>query len=161
MDHGDKALKDADIKRMFLDMVKAAKKKFPFKLWNFTIMDNHIHFLIRPADGVSLSKIMQWLKCNFAKKWNKVHGRTGHVWGERFFSRVIKDEKDLQDVSTYINKNPVDAGLVKNAMSWKFGGLSHWINGIHDIIDDFWEAIQYLRANPVETWHQALFDFKS
>jgi hypothetical protein len=24
---------------------------------------------------------MQWIKSNFAKAWNKMHGRKGHVWG--------------------------------------------------------------------------------
>jgi REP element-mobilizing transposase RayT len=79
------ALKDPDIKRAFLALVVLAKKKFPVKLWNFTIMDNHIQFLIKPEDGVSLSKIMQWLKCNFAKMWNKAHNTKGHLWGDRFF----------------------------------------------------------------------------
>ncbi|MDR3304050.1 MAG: transposase [Treponema sp.] len=141
IDHGAFALGDDDVKRIFLAMVILAKKKFLFKLWNFSIMDNHIHFLIKPADGVSLSKIMQWLKCNFAKKWNKAHGTTGHLWGERFFSRIIEDAADFKQTSAYIDKNPVDAGLVKNAVSWKFCGLSYWINGMRELVDDLWEGL--------------------
>jgi putative transposase len=149
IDHNAMALKDPNIKQMFLDMVKAAKKKFPFELWNFTILDNHIHFLIKPADGVSLSKIMQWLKCNFAKKWNKVHKTTGHLWGERFFSRIIKNEKDFKGVITYIDDNPVDAGLVQNAASWKFGGLSHWLDGIQGVVDNWLMSEFMFTASPL------------
>jgi putative transposase len=129
------SLIDADIKRMFLVVLQAAKKKFSFQLWNFTVMDNHIHFLIKPGKGISLSKIMQWLKCNFARKWNKKHGTKGHLWGERFFSRIIKDDADFERVSTYIDNNPVAAHLVKDARDWEFGGLFHWINGIQGLID--------------------------
>jgi hypothetical protein len=31
-------LEDAEIKQMFLDFIGKAKKKFRFKLWNFTVM---------------------------------------------------------------------------------------------------------------------------
>jgi REP element-mobilizing transposase RayT len=132
------ALKAPDIKRLFLNMVVIAKTKFPFELWNFTILDSHIHFLIKPGPGVSLSKIMQWLKCNFAKKWNKIQHTTGHLWGDRFFSRIIRNEADFQNVSTYIDDNPVKAGLVMNAAMWPFGGLSHRLRGIRELLDPLW-----------------------
>ncbi|MDR3303058.1 MAG: transposase [Treponema sp.] len=135
VDHDAKALEEAWVKNAFLELVKMAKKKFSFQLWNFTVMGNHIHFLIKPAKGVSLSKIMQWIKCNFAKKWNKAHNTKGHLWGERFFSRIIKDEKDFQATSAYIDQNPVDAKLVKYAENWKFGGIFHRIRGIVGLID--------------------------
>jgi putative transposase len=138
IDHGAMALKDPGIKRAFLNMVVAAKTKFPFQLWNFTVLDNHIHFLIKPGPGVSLSKIMQWLKCNFAKKWNKAHGTYGHLWGDRFFSRIIENEKDFNNVNDYIDGNAVKAGLVDAATRWLFGGLFHRLNGIQGLIDTLW-----------------------
>jgi putative transposase len=136
IDHEAMALKDPNIKRMFLDMVKAAKEKFPFELWTFTIMDNHIHFLIKPAPGVSLSKIMQWIKGNFAKKWNRENNTKGHLWGERFFSRIIESEEGFEIVSRYIDENPVKANLVKEAGEWQWGGLFHRLRGILGVVDD-------------------------
>jgi REP element-mobilizing transposase RayT len=146
MDHGAMALADEEFKLLFLDFVERAKKKFGFKLWNFTVMDNHIHFLIKPDEGVSLSKIMQWIKCNFAKKWNKMHNTKGHLWGERFFSRIIKDEEDFAGASTYIDENPVKANLVKEAKDWKFGGLFYKLcknnkpQGMFTLVDELLEG---------------------
>jgi putative transposase len=99
-------------------------------------MDNHIHLLIKPGEKASLSKIMQWVKGNFAKRWNKIHGIKGHLWGERFFSRIIKDEEDFAKVSEYIDENPVKAKLVQEAKDWKFGGLFHKLRGIIGLVDD-------------------------
>ncbi|MDR3302900.1 MAG: transposase [Treponema sp.] len=135
VDHDFMRLSPNKTKQMFLAIVLLAKKKFAFKLWNFTVMGNHIHFLIKPEKGVSLSKIMQWIKCNFAKKWNKTHNTKGHLWGERFFSRIIKDKRDFEQTSEYIDQNPVDAKMVQDAKSWKFGGLFHRIKGILGLID--------------------------
>ncbi|MDR0635623.1 MAG: transposase, partial [Treponema sp.] len=64
-------LKSAEIKAMFLIFIKKAKKKYPFQLVSFCIMDNCIHLIIKPAQGQCLSDIMQWLKGNFARYWNK------------------------------------------------------------------------------------------
>jgi putative transposase len=140
-------LQDAGVKQMFLDFVKKAKKKFSFELWNFTIMDNHIHFLIKPGKGTSLSKIMQWIKGNFAKRWNKIHHTHGHLWGERFFSKIIWNERQFDQVSEYIDKNPVKAHLVEDAKDWEFGGLFHKLWKIVGLVDELLAGKLFSRAN--------------
>jgi hypothetical protein len=55
---------------------------------------------------------MQWLK-KIAKAWNKVHGLKGHVWGERFYARIISGIVVFLRVREYIEENPVHAGLVE------------------------------------------------
>jgi putative transposase len=78
---------------------------------------------------------MQWIKSNFAKWWNKKHNTKGHLWGERFFSRIIKDARDFERVSEYIDENPVKAKLVKKPEQWYFGGLFHRLMRIFGVID--------------------------
>jgi hypothetical protein len=56
------------------------------------------------------------------------------LWGERFFSRIIKDEKDFAKVSEYIDENPVKANLVKKPEHWRFSGLFHRLRRIFGII---------------------------
>jgi putative transposase len=99
-------------------------------------MGNHIHFLIKPREDGNLSKIMQWIKCNFAKAWNKMNGRKGHVWGERFYSRVINGMRDFLRVREYIAENPVKAGLAERAADWVFGSLHHRLHRTTSLIDD-------------------------
>jgi putative transposase len=99
------SLLEPQFKRLFLAFVGKAKRRFHFRLWDFCIMGNHIHFLIKPGKDGNLSVIMQWLKCNFAKAWNKAHNRSGHVWGERFYSRIIRGVEDFLRVREYIEEN--------------------------------------------------------
>jgi putative transposase len=102
-------------------------------------MDNHFHILIRPDEKVaSLSEVMRWLKGNFAKAWNKAHGCKGHVWGERFFSRIIENMCDFARTMEYIDENPVKAGLVVRATDWVYGRLhklKQGLTGVLDLID--------------------------
>jgi putative transposase len=90
---------------------------------------------------------MQWIKCNFAKKWNRTHDTKGHLWGDRFFSRIIRDEEDLAETSEYIDQNPVKAKLVKEAKEWKYGGLFHKIRGIIGVIDEMLDGPLFSPAN--------------
>jgi putative transposase len=132
------------MRSLFLAFVKRVKKKYPMAIYNFCIMGNHIHFAIRPDKGASLSKIMQWLLGNYAKAWNKVHGVTGHLWGDRFFSKIISTGRDFARVFEYISRNPVKAGLAGSAEEWEYGGVCHFVKGEMDIID-------------IPPWIQALY----
>jgi len=122
-------------KELFLSVVKRAKRKFSFRIENFSIMGNHFHLVIAPGKGESLSAIMQWIMSVFAMAYNRIHGFTGHVWGERFFSRIIAGLRELIAIFEYIDENPVKANQVDNRRMWRHGGLWHTRTGNRDIVD--------------------------
>ena len=122
-------------RELFMAILKRAKKKFIFSIKNFCVMGNHIHLLIKPGAGESLSKIMQWILGVFAQLWNKKHKLSGHLWGDRFFSRIISGIFDFLRVFNYIDYNPVIAGMIEKPGQWRYGGLWHHIRGFTDIMD--------------------------
>lgn len=115
---------DPAAKAKFLNLVSAAREKYRFQLENFTLMGNHFHMLIRPREGTSLSRILQWILSAFARYWNKIHGYTGQgaVWGQRFFSKILGTLVEYLHTFVYIDRNPVVAGLVLEPEDWPFGG---------------------------------------
>lgn len=123
------------MKELFLSVVKRAKAKYDFRLENFCIMGNHFHFVIQPGNGESLSAIMQWILSVFAMAFNKIMGYTGHVWGDRFFSRIIASLREFLQVFEYIDDNPVKAGRVKDRRKWRWSGLWHNQTGCRDIVE--------------------------
>lgn len=122
------------IKELFLSVVRRAHKKYAFRIDNFCIMGNHIHFLIKPVHGECLSSIMQWILGVFAMAYNKKTGLTGHVWGDRFYSRIIQDRHDFLRVFEYIDMNPVRAHCVARPEDWLYGGVRHALDGRIDIV---------------------------
>ena len=133
INRGEKIFLIRENRELFMMILKRAKKKYDFQIKNFCIMGNHIHLLIKPGAGTSLSKIMQWLLGVFAQLWNKRHGMSGHLWGDRFFSRIILGILDFIRVFLYIDYNPVFAGMVKKPEQWKYGGLWHHKRGLTGI----------------------------
>jgi hypothetical protein len=55
-------------------------------------VEERLSFYIKPTDGLQLPAIMQWLKQTFTVRFNLSRGRSGHVWGDRYWSRVLEGE---------------------------------------------------------------------
>ncbi|HKL86425.1 MAG TPA: transposase [Treponemataceae bacterium] len=118
-------LSSPQLKILFQNIMLRAKIRFDLKIENFIIMNNHYHIMIRPGKGESLSKIMQWIMSMFARAYNKRTGRTGHFWGERYFSRIIYTLEQYLRVFEYLDLNPVRANLVDSVSAWPFGGIQN------------------------------------
>ncbi len=123
------------IKQLFMLIVIRAKKIYSFKIYNFCIMDNHIHFLIKPLYSKDLPKIMQWILSNFAVKYNRMNGFHGHVWYDRYKSVIEESYSQFIKAYEYISNNPVKAGIVKNAEEYYYSGSLFIKNRIHEIIE--------------------------
>ena len=138
------------MKELFLQVVGRAKAKYDFRIENFCIMGNHFHLIIRPGKGENLSAIMRWIMSVFAMSFNKIMNHTGHVWGERFFSRIISGLREFMKVFTYVDENPLRANRVHDPCNWRYGGLWHDQHGCHAIIDNHegWVTLLFPNHQP-------------
>jgi hypothetical protein len=41
---------------------------------------------------LQLPAIMKWMKQVFAQRYNRAHEREGHIWGDRYGSRILVGE---------------------------------------------------------------------
>lgn len=129
-------LKSCVAKLIFVAVLKKAKQKYKFSVENYVIMGNHFHMIINPQKDESLSRIMQWFLSVFARVYNKRFGRSGHFWGERFFSRIINSFSDYLNTFDYIDRNPIVAGLVTSIYEWKFSGVHEHRQGIFSFVEN-------------------------
>ncbi len=135
INRGEFILDKSEIKELFLNIVKRAKKKYSFSIYNFSIMGNHIHLYIKPGKKENLSRIMQWVLGVFGRAYNKKYNLRGHVWYDRFHSTIIKSYKQLVATFKYICNNPVKAEMVKNPEDYKYGGLWYIHHHLFDFIE--------------------------
>ncbi len=112
------------VKALFMAVVKRAQKKYKFIIYNFCIMGNHVHYMIKPTKNTDLSRIIQWINSVFAKHYNVTYGHTGHVWGERFHSTLISDIIQFLRTFFYVADNPVKAELVAKGEEYSYNGVT-------------------------------------
>jgi len=82
-----------------------------YALDSFVIMPNHVHVLVRPHDGCSLSEILHAWKSFSTKEINKLRRRTGTVWQDENYDRMVRDFAELERYRSYIKSNPEAAKL--------------------------------------------------
>ena len=99
--------KDAEDKKMYLLLIKKYKVLYNFKLYGYCIMDNHSHLMI-DANGSDISKVMHGINFSYAMYFNKKHKREGHLFKDRFKSKIVNNERYLKTLSLYMHNNPTD-----------------------------------------------------
>lgn len=91
-----------------------------YRLLAWCIMPNHVHVVIRPEPGTTLSDILHSWKSLIAKKINKLFKRKGQLWQPEYYDHLIRDEADLNRCVEYTYYNPERAGMKE----WKWRGLA-------------------------------------
>jgi len=122
-----------DFKKLFIEVMLRAKKKYSFQFYNFCILGNNIRFILRPSEGVSLSLIMQWILSVFAILYNRRLGLKGHVWYDRFRSEVLGDLWKFLQAYTDVENEPVKEGLAEDPAAYIYGGLYFILNGLWEL----------------------------
>jgi putative transposase len=124
------------ISDLYLQTIERCKKKYSFQIENFDVLGNNVSFMIIPGKNSHLPKIMQWIKSVFAKAYNKRTGQSGHVWKERYFSKIIETTEEFIETFEKIVKNPLRANLAQDAKDYRPSGLYHHLHKIQSIITE-------------------------
>lgn len=77
-----------------------------------------------------LPEYMRLLKLQFTRWYNREHNRKGALWESRYRSVVIEASVSaLTTVSTYIDLNPVRAGMVEDPKDYRWSGYGEAVAG--------------------------------
>jgi putative transposase len=107
---------DAD-RQMFLRLLGIVTVKYSWSVLAYCLMTNHYHLVLRIADG-GLSAGMQWLNGTCSRITNQRHGRSAHLFRNRFSSKLIESDEYLLVACRYVVLNPVRAGLCAHPEEW-------------------------------------------
>ena len=76
-----------------------------------SVQNDHIHLMVEASETKDLSRYMQGLQIRFAKALNKLWGRKGKVFADRFFAKACPDWRAVRAVTRYILNNDLRHGL--------------------------------------------------
>ncbi len=106
-----------DDRRLYLALLARHAPRCGARILAYCLMSNHVHLVAVPERESSLAAALGRTHSEYALALNRVEGRTGHVWQNRFFSCPLDRDHLLQAVR-YVDANPVRAGLVRAAWDW-------------------------------------------
>ncbi len=89
-----------------------------YQLHAWVIMPNHVHAMLTPTTGHPLPDIMHSWKSYTSTAANRLLKRTGEFWYREYVDRYIRNDKHYTAAITYIEGNPVRAGLCARVQDW-------------------------------------------
>lgn len=96
----------------YLAYLQMLTRKHRVAVHAYVLMTNHVHLLMTPeaADGIGL--VMKFLGQLYVQYVNRAHERSGSLWEGRFRSCLVDNESYALRCHSYIENNPVRAGMV-------------------------------------------------
>ena len=122
---------DDDDRRWFSMLRHQVIQRCGWRLHGYCLMTNHFHLLVETPEP-NLSSGMQRLKSGYAAYFNERYSLVGHLFEQRFGSRLIETEEHHQDALRYIALNPVKAGLCAHPAEWPWSSFY----GVLDFVFD-------------------------
>ncbi|HJP54023.1 MAG: transposase [Rhodospirillales bacterium] len=111
-------LDDGD-RRLFLDLLAETIARFRWLCHAYCLMGNHYHLLIETPEA-NLSRGMRHLNGVYTQRFNRTHGRVGHVFQGRYKAILVERDAHLLELCRYLVLNPVRAGMVRSARNWRW-----------------------------------------
>ena len=96
-----------------------------YRLWAWVVMPNRVHVLCTPDRDHRLPDIVHSWKSFTAHAANRLLGRTGPFWRRDFWDRYARDARHFDAAVSYIEWNPVRAGLCAGQEAWPFSSANH------------------------------------
>jgi putative transposase len=145
---------DAD-RTIYLELLRENSALHQLSVLGYCLMPNHVHLIAVPHATESMARTLKQTHGRYAAYWNACRSSSGHVWQGRFYSCPL-GEPHLWAALRYVELNPVRAGLVETAESWRWSSAgAHCGSAFPDAMLDMerWRR----RWTPAE-WVQHLAD---
>jgi len=117
-----------DDRRAYVAFFGEQPAKHAVRIVAHCLMTNHVHLVVSPPDGDALAKAIGRTQFLYAQYVNRLHRRSGHLWQNRFHSCVL-DDSHLANTMAYVERNPVRAGIVRQAWDYPWSSAAAHVSG--------------------------------
>lgn len=126
---------DGEDKAKYLALIKKYKELYKVKIYGYCLMDTHAHLMI-DANGCDISKVMHGINFSYAMYYNRKYNRDGHLFKDRFMSKIVDNDRYLRTLSLYIHNNPKDiAGFKDCPEKYEFSSLGIYMGKSRDLFN--------------------------
>ncbi len=93
--------------RVFAEIVAAihASHREGFRVVEFSVQDGHLHLITEAGSARALSNGVRALSIRIARALNRVLGRRGKVFADRFHTRALSSLREVKNALVYVLQN--------------------------------------------------------
>lgn len=145
-DKRDIFLDDVD-RRRYLGFLRVACMESALTVYAYALMPNHVHLMLRTRLP-NISSAICRLHLTYSKYFNVRYGRSGHVFGTRFKSRLVERDRYFLALLRYIHMNPVKAGLAVSPEAYAWSSHRAYLGERDGIVRHTGEAFRLFSDDP-------------
>jgi putative transposase len=150
--HQEPVFTDDSENRLFLSILFGSCAQSGVSVSAYCLMTNHYHLVATGGTEGSISAAIGRANQEYSAYQNRKRGTKGRLWQERFGSKPLS-AAHYWAALCYVERNPVDAGIVSQAWDWPWSSARAHLGIVLEPYLDYslWQE-RYDRS----TWKRAL-----
>ena len=113
-------------RQYFLSLLADTAERFNAEWHGYCLMGNHYHLLVRTPEG-NLQRIMRHINGPYTQYFNRLEKRDGPLFRGRYKAILVDAQTYWTQLSRYIHRNPLEAGLVKRLDYYRWSSYPVYI----------------------------------
>lgn len=115
-----------DQRERFLALLADTADRFNVEWHAYCLMENHYHLMVRTPEA-NLQRIMRHINGVYTQYFNRAEGRDGPLFRGRYKAILVDADAHWLELSRYIHRNPLEAGLVRNLSRYRWSSYPAYI----------------------------------
>lgn len=124
---------DEKDRAVYLEIIEQYRKKYKVNIFAYCLMNNHVHFIIRPERKDSLGLLFGIAHMKYSLYFHQKKECRGHLWQGRFFSCLLYGDH-ISAAIRYVECNPVRAKMVNKAWHYSWSSARAHLGKEYKII---------------------------
>src|SRR5690349_6319503 len=91
--------------RVIAAALRLGGDRFGVRVVEFSVQGNHIHLVVEAPDRRALARSIQGLSIRVAKGLNRMMGRKGRVFDDRYHARLLRTPTEVRNAIRYVRSN--------------------------------------------------------
>jgi putative transposase len=128
----------------------------------YCLMRNHIHIILSLKEDHSMGRIMMAVAGGHCRRMNRILGRRGTLWSQRFWSEPLEDNQRIATCHLYIESNPVRAGMVELPEQFQWSSYRTHAFGAESLSTtpcDWYMSLATTDASRQTRYHRMMSDY--
>jgi len=91
--------------RVIAAALRLGGDRFGVRIVEFSVQGNHIHLVVEAPDRRALARAIQGFSIRVAKGLNRMMGRKGRVFDDRYHARLLRTPTEVRHAIRYVLSN--------------------------------------------------------
>jgi len=111
----------------FLATLAEAHQRFGIQVLSYCLMSNHYHLLLK-TPVANLGRVMRHINGVYTQRYNRLKKTDGSLFRGRYKAVCVEEDSYQLQLSRYIHRNPIDAGIVDQLENYEWSSYRDYIS---------------------------------